>query len=78
MLVYSNVFDYLALLGFTGGFVTDEVTAHVETMANTARTVRSKKATTGAIFASPRLHVSSETPATVHTLNDGGGVRKRS
>ena len=64
ILVYSNVLDYLALRGtlkffepghprFTEGFVTDEVTAYVETMSNITRTMKNKKSTTGTVFMSP-------------------------
>ena len=67
-LICSNVFDHLALRGtlrfyepdherFTEGFVTDEVTAYVETLANIARTVKKKKATSGAIFVSPPIYM---------------------
>ena len=64
ILINSTVLDHLVLRctlkyfepdhpRFTEGFVTDEVTAYVEAMANTERTVRNKKATSGAIFVSP-------------------------
>ena len=68
LLVYSNVIDHLALWGtleffepnhrrFTEGFVTDEVTNYVETMAHIARLMRNKKATTGTVFMSPPGYV---------------------
>ena len=63
IIVYSNVIDHLALRGtlrffesnderFTEGFVTDEVTNYVETMANIARTMPNKK-----IFHRNSVHV---------------------
>ena len=68
LLVYSNVIDHLALRGtleffrpdherFTEGFVTDEVTNYVETMANIAQTMRRRKAITGTVFMSPPGYV---------------------
>ena len=64
LLVYSNVIDHLALRGtleffrpdherFTEGFVTDEVTNYVDTMANIAQAMRRRKAITGTVFMSP-------------------------
>ena len=61
--VYSNVIGHLALRGtleffepgherLTEGFMTDEVTNYVETMAHIARFMRNKKATTGTVFMS--------------------------
>ena len=68
VLVYSNVIDHLVLRGtlrffesnherFTEGFVTDEVTNYVETMANIARTLRNKKSSNGTVFMSPPGYV---------------------
>ena len=62
ILIYSNVLDHLALRGtlkffearhvrFIEGFVTDEVTAYVETTSN--MTMKNKKSTTGTVFTSP-------------------------
>ena len=64
MLVYSIVINHLALrttlkcfeprhVIFTEGFVMDEVTAYVETMANIARTMKNKESASGAIFMAP-------------------------
>ena len=64
ILVYSNVIDHLALRGtlryfeienarFTEGFVTHEVVAYVERMANIAKMMKDKKPTTGMVFVSP-------------------------
>ena len=87
MLEFCNVFDHLALRGtlryfepdharFTEGLNTDEVTAYVETMMNIARTVRSKKTTTRAVFVSPpdMIYVSAKIHAAVPVLGAGGGV----
>ena len=64
VLVYSNVIDHLALRGslrhfdmqstrFTEGFVTDEVTAYVETMSHISTMMKNKKPNTGTVFVSP-------------------------
>ena len=64
ILVYSNVIDHLALRGslrhfdtlstrFTEGFVTEEVTAYVETMSHIATMMKNKKPNTGTVFVSP-------------------------
>ena len=64
ILVYSNVIDHLALRGslryfdtlstrFTEGFVTDEVTAGIETMSHIATMMKNKKPNTGTVFVSP-------------------------
>ena len=64
ILVYSNVIDHLALRGslrhfdtqsnrFTEGFVTDEVTAYIETMSYIVTTMKNKKPNTATIFVSP-------------------------
>ena len=64
ILIYSNVIDHLALRGslrhfdalstrFTEGFVTDEVTAYIETMSRIATMMRNKKPNTGTVFVSP-------------------------
>ena len=64
ILIHNNVFDHIGLLctlknfepdhtRFTEGFVKDEVTAYVETIANIARTVRNKKMTSESISVSP-------------------------
>ena len=64
ILIYSNVIDNLALRGslrhsdalstrFTEGFVTDEVTAYIETMSRIATMTRNKKPNTGTVFVSP-------------------------
>ena len=63
LLIYSIVFDHLALRGtlryfepchtrLTEGCTTDEVIAYVDLMANIARTVKSKRVTVGAMFVS--------------------------
>ena len=63
MLVFSNIIAHLALretlkyfeprhIRFTEAFVTDEVTAYVETMAIIARTRKNKKSATATIFVS--------------------------
>ena len=68
MLVYSNVIDHFALRGtlkyfepehvrFTEEFVTDEITAYVEIMANIARRMKNKKSTTGTVFVSPPCYM---------------------
>ena len=62
--VYSNVIDHLALRGslrhfdtqsnrFTEGFVTDEVTAYIETMFYIVTTMKNKKPNTATVFVSP-------------------------
>ena len=64
ILVYSNVIDHLALRGslrhfdtqsnrFTEGFVTDEVTAYIETMSYIVTTMKNKKPNTATVFVSP-------------------------
>ena len=64
ILVYSNVIDQLALRGtlkyfesghvrFIEGFVTDEITAYLETMSNIIGTMRNKTSTTGTVLMSP-------------------------
>ena len=77
ILVYSNVIDHLALRGtlrffesnherLTEGFVTDEVSNYVETMANIARTMRNKKSSTGTVFMPPPGYV--YLPRPVHQI----------
>ena len=64
ILVYSNVIDHLALRGslrhfdtqsnrFTKGFVTDEVTAYIETMSHIATIMKNEKPNTATVFVSP-------------------------
>ena len=64
IMVYSNVIDHLALRGslrhfdtqsnrFTEGFVTDEVTAYIETMSYIVTTMKNKKPNTATVFVSP-------------------------
>ena len=64
VLVYSNVIDHLALRGslrhfdtqsnrFTEGFVTDEVTAYIETVSYIVTTMKNKKPNTATVFVSP-------------------------
>ena len=64
ILVYSNVIDHLALRGslrhfdtqsnrYTEGFVTDEVTAYIETMSYIVTTMKNKKPNTATVFVSP-------------------------
>ena len=64
ILVYSNVIDHLALREslrhfdtqsnrFTEGFVTDEVTAYIETMSYIATMMKNKKPNTATVFVSP-------------------------
>ena len=77
ILVYSNVIYHLALRGtlrffesnherLTEGFVTDEVSNYVETMANIARTMRNKKSSTGTVFMPPPGYV--YLPRPVHQI----------
>ena len=64
MLAFFNVMNHLALRGtlkyfirehvrLAEGFVTHEVTANIETMANIASRMKNKKSATGTIFVSP-------------------------
>ena len=83
ILVYSNVIDHLALRGslrhfdtlstrFTEGFVTDEVTAYIETMSHIATMMKNKKPNTGTVFVSPPgVHLSPEGVATILILGAG-------
>ena len=61
---------------FTQRFVTDEVTAYVETVANIARTLKNKKSATGTIFVSG-LYVSTQTNTTIPVPGARIRIRKR-
>ena len=74
ILVYSNVIDHLALRGslrlfdtqsnrFTEGFVTDEVTAYIETMSYIVTTMKNKKPQQSSSH--PRVHLSPKSTATI-------------